>query len=144
MNPNNFDLDDDLLRELSKVGEDLEVHKRNEEIRRKRAEGGKLGGRPKKNNSKKKQINIKLSENEYLTILETAKAYKISPADLLRRSGLGVPLPDGKRNEILLEFRTNFKRIANIFRSDIWDENEKKYFKNELQKVIFLINENIK
>lgn len=143
MNAEDFDFSDQFLQELNQLDEQIKADNRKEEIRKKRAEGGKLGGRPKIDNSKKKQVNVKFSENDYLQVLEVANSYGMTLQDFIRRRSLDVPLRDGKRNEILLEYRTNFKRISNIFRKDIWTESEKKELKNELEEVIKLLQKNI-
>lgn len=143
MNADNFNFSEELLRELTQLDDQIKTDNRKEEIRKKRAEGGKLGGRPKIDNSKKKQVNVKFSENDYLQVSEVASSYGMTLQDFIRRRSLDVPLRDGKRNEILLEYRTNFKRISNIFRKDIWTESEKNELKTELEEVIKLIQKNI-
>ncbi|MEG0916612.1 MAG: hypothetical protein RSF68_06350 [Myroides sp.] len=143
MNEEYFDFSDDILRDLAQLDEQIRADNRKEEIRKKRAEGGKLGGRPKIDNSKKKQVNVKFSEKDYLQVSEVASSYGMTLQDFIRRRSLNVPLRDGNRNEILLEYRTNFKRISNIFRKDIWTENEKNELKTELEEVIKLIQKNI-
>lgn len=143
MNADDFDFSEELLRELTQLDDQIKTDNRKEEIRKKRAEGGKLGGRPKIDNSKKKQVNVKFSENDYLQVSEVASSYGMTLQDFIRRRSLDVPLRDGKRNEILLEYRTNFKRISNIFRKDIWTESEKNELKTELEEVIKLIQKNI-
>ena len=143
MNADNFDFSDELLRELNQLDDQIKADNRKEEIRKKRSEGGKLGGRPKIDNSKKKQINVKFSENDYLQVSEVANSYGMTLQDFIRRRSLDIPLRDGKRNEILLEYRTNFKRISNIFRKDIWTESEKNELKTELEEVIKLLQKNI-
>lgn len=143
MNTDDFELSEELLRELTQLDDQIKTDNRKEEIRKKRAEGGKLGGRPKIDNSKKKQVNVKFSEKDYLQVSEVASSYGMTLQDFIRRRSLNVPLRDGNRNEILLEYRTNFKRISNIFRKDIWTENEKNELKTELEEVIKLIQKNI-
>ena len=143
MNEEDFDFSEQFLQELIQLDEQIKADNRKEEIRKKRAEGGKLGGRPKIDNSKKKQVNVKFSEKDYLQISEVASSYGMTLQDFIRRRSLDVPLRDGKRNEILLEYRTNFKRISNIFRKDIWTESEKNELKTELEEVIKLIQKNI-
>lgn len=143
MNEEDFDFSEQFLQELIQLDEQIKADNRKEEIRKKRAEGGKLGGRPKIDNSKKKQVNVKFSEKDYLQISEVASSYGMTLQDFIRRRSLDVPLRDGKRNEILLEYRTNFKRISNIFRKDIWTESEKKELKTELEEVIKLLQKNI-
>lgn len=143
MSADDFDFSEELLRELTQLDDQIKTDNRKEEIRKKRAEGGKLGGRPKIENSKKKQVNVSFSENDYLQILKVAGSYGMTLQDFIRRRSLDVPLRDGKRNEILLEYRTNFKRISNIFRKDIWTESEKNELKTELEEVIKLIQKNI-
>lgn len=144
MNPDHPQLDDGLLQELQSLEEHIHAETRQQEIRKKRAEGGKLGGRPKKEGSLKKQINVKYSETDYLRITKAAEALKIKPAELIRRASLGQPVPDNERNEILKSYRGNFNRIANIFRSQIWGEAEKAELRKELRMVTRLIIEELK
>lgn len=129
---------------LKKLQEQFSESKRKEEIRKKRAEGGKKGGRPIVNKIRNIQKNIRLNEQEEKRIFEMAKAYGISESELFRRSALGVPMPNADRNKLLSEYRTNFSRISNIFRSDIWEWSEKEEFKTELKEVILLLKNHLK
>ena len=70
MNADDFDFSEELLRELTQLDDQIKTDNRKEEIRKKRAEGGKLGGRPKIDNSKKKQVNVKFSEYEQHHLLQ--------------------------------------------------------------------------
>ncbi|MEG1592482.1 MAG: hypothetical protein RR391_16595, partial [Chryseobacterium sp.] len=95
MNEEYFDFSDDILRDLAQLDEQIRADNRKEEIRKKRAEGGKLGGRPKIDNSKKKQVNVKFSEKDYLQVSEVASSYGMTLQDFIRRRSLNVPLRDG-------------------------------------------------
>lgn len=128
-----------LEKELLQLSQKIDEKSRKETIRKKRAEGGKLGGRPRAKIERKKQVNVGISENEYSKLSMVAEAHKITVPELFRRSAFQVPMPDGERNKILVEYRVNFSRISNIFRRDIWDEEEKNKFGRELNEVIFQI-----
>ncbi|MRM86533.1 hypothetical protein D1002_11785 [Riemerella anatipestifer] len=129
---------------LKKLQEQFSESKHKEEIRKKRAEGGKKGGRPIVNEVRNIQKNVRLNKFEEKKIFETSQAYGISISELFRRSALNVPMPDPERNKLLSEYRTNFSRISNIFRSDIWEWSEKEEFKSEIKKVIQLIRNHLK
>ncbi len=116
MNEKENPFSEDYLRKLQ---EQFSESKRKEEIRKKRAEGGKKGGRPIVNKIRNIQKNIRLNEQEEKQIFELAQEYGISESELFRRSALNIPMPDPERNKLLSEYRTNFARISNIFRSDI-------------------------
>ena len=141
MNEKENPFSEDYLRKLQ---EQFSESKRKEEIRKKRAEGGKKGGRPIVNKIRNIQKNIRLNEQEEKQIFELAKEYGISESELFRRSALNIPMPDPERNKLLSEYRTNFARISNIFRSDIWEWSEKEEFKKELKEVIQLLKNHLK
>lgn len=136
--------DDLLLQELTQLASEMEATSRKEEIRRKRAEGGKKGGRPVL--TKKREIKkfFRINEIEQKHISEVSSAWGVSESEYLRRCATGVPMPDAERNKILSMCHTHFKRISNIFRRDIWDEEEREQFKKELSEVIYLIKSNLK
>ena len=129
---------------IKKIEEQFLQSKRKEEIRKKRAEGGKKGGRPIVNKIRNIQKNIRLNEQEEKQVFELAQAYGISESELFRRSALSIPMPDQDRNKLLSEYRTNFARISNIFRSEVWEWSEKEEFKNELKDVIQLLKNHLK
>lgn len=141
MNEKENQFSEDYLRKLQ---EQFSESKRKEDIRKKRAEGGKKGGRPVVNKIRNIQKNIRLNEQEETQIFEIAQAYGISESELFRRSALNIPMPDPERNKLLSEYRTNFARISNIFRSEIWEWSEKEDFKNELKEVIQLLKNHLK
>lgn len=133
-----------LEEELSQLSAEMEQDARKEEIRRKRAEGGKKGGRPVL--TKKREIKkfFRINEIEQKHISEASSAWGVSESEYLRRCAAGVPMPDAERNKILSMCHTNFKRISNIFRRDIWDEPEKEHFMKELSEVMMLVKNNLK
>lgn len=128
-----------LEQELLELSQKMDDQKKKEITRKKRAEGGKLGGRPKAKIERKKQVNVGLSVNEYSKLSAVAEAHKITIPELFRRSAFQVPMPDSERNKMLVEYRVNFSRISNIFRRDIWDQEEKNKFRKELNEVILQI-----
>ena len=133
-----------LEEELLRLSAELEQDARREEIRRKRAEGGRKGGRPVL--TKKREIKkfFRINEIEQKHISEVSSAWGVSESEYLRRCATGVAMPDGERNKILSMCHTHFNRISNIFRRDIWDEGEKEQFRKELSEVIMLIKNNLK
>ncbi|WP_343643391.1 hypothetical protein [Chryseobacterium sp.] len=136
-----FQISSDDIAELERQYQESQ---RKAEIRKKRAEGGKKGGRPVLEKKRKIQKNIKFYETEILHLEAKARTYNISLTELIRRGALGIPMPDKERNILLSEYKTNFRRIANIFRSDKWNEEDKKVFKTELQEVISLIKKSLR
>ncbi len=144
MNNDNISFNESLLRELTQLSGEMQQKERKEEIRRKRAEGGKKGGRPVL--TKKREIKkfFRINEIEQKHITEVSEAWGVSESEYFRRCIMGVVMPDAERNKMLSEYHTNFKRIANIFRKDIWNENEKEHFKKELTEVIQLIKKNMR
>ena len=132
-----------LLDELNQLARQMEQQNRKEEIRKKRAEGGKKGGRPVL--TKKREIKkfFRINEIEQKHITEVSEAWGVSESEYFRRCTMGIVMPDAERNKLLSEYHTNFKRITNIFRKDIWDDNEKNDFKRELSEVINLIKKNL-
>ena len=134
---------DDLLKELEQLERVMNENQKKEEIRKKRAEGGKLGGRPILTKKRELQKNIKLNEIEKKKIEALAKTYGITESELFRRSALGISMPDPERNKILSQYKTHFSRISNFFKNDVWDENEKNDYKNELKEIIHLIKINL-
>ena len=139
----NQSFDNLLLQELNQLANEMETTSRKEEVRRKRAEGGKKGGRPvlTKKREIKKFFRINEIEQKHITI--ASEAWGVSESEYLRRCATGVPMPDAERNKILSACHTNFKRISNIFRRDIWDDSEKEHFISELAEVIQLVKKNI-
>lgn len=144
MNHEEIDFEALLEEELSQLSAELEQDARKEEIRRKRAEGGKKGGRPVL--TKKREIKkfFRINEIEQKHITEVSSAWGVSESEYFRRCAAGVPMPDAERNKILSMCHTHFKRISNIFRRDIWDDAEKEHFRKELSEVIMLVKNNLK
>lgn len=143
MNNKNIDFSEELLQELSRLSGDMEEEVRKESIRRKRADGGKKGGRPKLSRKREIKKFFRINEIEQKYISEVSSAWGVSESEYLRRCATGIPMPDGERNKILSACHTHFKRISNIFRRDLWDESEKEYFRKEILEVIKLIKNNL-
>lgn len=134
---------DSLLEELKQLAQQMEQQNRKEEIRRKRAEGGKKGGRPVLNKKREIKKFFRVNEIEEKHIKEVSEAWGVSESEYFRRCAMGIVMPDAERNKLLSEYHTNFKRISNIFRKDIWDEADKEFFKKELSEVIQLIKKKL-
>ena len=132
-----------LLDELNQLARQMEQQNRKEEIRRKRAEGGKKGGRPVLNKKRDIKKFFRINEIEEKHIKEVSEAWGVRESEYFRRCAMGIVMPDAERNKLLSEYHTNFKRISNIIKKDIWDEADKEYLKKELSEVIQLIKKNL-
>lgn len=144
MKNKNPGFDDLILQELTRLSGEMEENARKEKIRRKRAEGGKKGGRPVLTKNREIKKFFRINEIEQKHISEVSSSWGVSESEYLRRCAMGVPMPDAERNKILSMCHTHFKRISNIFRRDIWDEAEKEHFRKELSEVIMLIKNNLR
>lgn len=129
-------MSEDWLKEFEKWNQELIQKLESEELKNKYREWGKLGGRPKKEKVKSKKITIRVTEKEKEILQKKADKVGLSLAEFVRRSSLEIPLPDAERNKTLVEYRTNFKRLANHFRSGVWSDEEKKVFTDILKNTI--------
>lgn len=127
---------EDWIKDFEKWNEEL-IEKQKEEARKNQfREWGKLGGRPPKERKKNVTISIRVTEKEKEILQKKAEKADLSLAEFVRRSALEIPLPDPERNKTLVEYRTNFKRLANHFRSGVWTPAEKSKFTAELKDII--------
>lgn len=109
---------------------------------------GKLGGRPLKQKQKKSEkLLLSLTEEQLQKLEVKAKKYKLSPQDYLRHYIEQDREPDLERMakvRLLIEYRTNFARLSNYLKKEIWTADEKEKFKNELNDVVKLIERTLK
>ncbi|MGI9528011.1 MAG: hypothetical protein ACR2MS_12960 [Weeksellaceae bacterium] len=133
------------LEEIEKWNQELIVKSQKEKKKNQYREWGKLGGRPQKGKDKlseKMMLSLTVEQKRKLDLL--SKSFGIKPQELLRNLISNTEPRDPERNKILLEYRTNFKRISNHFKSGVWTLSEKKKFTSELNAVILLIENNLK
>lgn len=134
------------MEELYELFSTENVEKWEKEITRKERlrTYGKLGGRPLIGDSKKtEKITIRLSPKEKKQLKEKAEKSKLSLPEFFRRSAMEKPLPNADRNKVLLEYRTNFKRLSNFFSSSIWTIEERTKFKEEISHLISKIEQSL-
>ncbi len=97
---------------------------------------GKLGGRPKKDTTQNERITVRLTSLEKRKAEEKAEKLGVTLSEYCRRAIENKPFPDKERNLVLLEYRTNFSRLSNYFKRNIWSESEKSEFLKELRVLI--------
>lgn len=129
-------MDEDWMKKWQGYAEDFQKKQKEEERKNKLKEWGKLGGRPPKEKTKSVTISTRATEKQKEILKQKADKVELSLSEFLLRSGLNIPLPNAEKNKTLIEFRTNFKRIANHFRSNVWTPEEKKIYKTELDRII--------
>lgn len=132
------------MKEWQGYAEDFQKKQQEEERKNKLRAWGKLGGRPPKEKKKSVTISTRATEKQKEILKERADKVGLSLSEFLLRSALEIPLPNAERNKTLVEYRTNFKRIANHFRSNVWTPAEKEMFKSELNRVIKAIEKELK
>ncbi len=136
---------DKWLKELEKWNDDLREKEEKESLKRQYRSWGKLGGRPKKYSKKKsKKILLSLTETQMNKLQNMSDSYQIKIQEIIRNLIDFQKPVDAERNKILMEYRTNFKRISNHFKSNIWSDFDKEKFKNELRLIIQLIEKELK
>lgn len=136
---------DKLINEIEKWNQDLLDKSQKEKKKKQYREWGKLGGRPKKGSKKlteKMLVSLTLQHKNKLD--EISETFGLRPQELIRNLISNTQPRDPERNKILLEYRANFRRISNHFRSAIWTEAEKEKFTQELNDVIILIEKQLK
>lgn len=139
MNSNNW------LKDFEKWSQEILDKKENERKKNQYRERGKLGGRPKKyHNKKSKKILLSLTPIQKEILDKVSESYGIKPQELIRHLILNTTPKDAERNKILIEFRTNFRRISNHFKSNVWTNAEKEKYKSEINKIISLIENELK
>ena len=84
------------------------VNRQNQYIER-----GKLGGRPKSNAPRTKRLYLSFTPSEIKMLEERADKKKLKLTDYSRILLLEKQLPDYEKNDLLTEYGTNFRRIAN-------------------------------
>lgn len=107
-------------------------------------EWGKLGGRPKKINSKSERITLRFTPDEMEIIKKESVKNEISLTDYCRVILLNKTIPEREKNLTLIEYGNNFSRLSNFIRMGIFNQEEKGHFLAELDETIKGIKNSIK
>lgn len=107
-------------------------------------ERGKLGGRPKLNAPKSERLALRFTVSEMKKLQERADKKKLKLTDYSRLILLDKELPDYEKNIMLIEYATNFRRIANYMKKDMFTPEERKVLLTEIEAAIKGIRTQIK
>lgn len=107
-------------------------------------ERGKLGGRPKLNAPKSERLALRFTVSEIKKLQERADKKKLKLTDYSRLILLEKELPDYEKNIMLIEYATNFRRIANYMKKDMFTPEERKALLTEIEGAIKGIRTQIK
>ncbi len=105
---------------------------------------GRLGGRPKKDVTRTKVLSLRLTLDEYETLLEKSQKQNLHIAHYCRTILNEKPFPNVKQNKLLLQYAVNFTRISNFMKQGIFNEFEKQYLLDEIQTLITQLRKAVK
>ncbi len=115
------------------------VNRQNQYIER-----GKLGGRPKSNAPKTERLALRFTPSEMKILQNRADKKKLKLTDYSRFILLEKQLPDYEKNVMLMEYGTNFRRIANYMKKDMFSEKERADLLKEIEDTIKGIRTQVK
>lgn len=104
--------------------------------RNKYVERGKLGGRPKVSAPKSERLALRFTETEMKMLKEFAEKKKMKLTDYSRVILLEKRLPDYEKNIMLTEYATNFRRISNYMKREIFNAEERGLLLKEIEAAI--------
>lgn len=107
-------------------------------------ERGKLGGRPKLNAPKSERLALRFTIQEMKKLKETADKKNLKLTDYSRIILLDKELPDYEKNIMLTEYATNFRRIGNYMKKEIFTPEERAGLLKEIEEAIKGIKTQIK
>ena len=107
-------------------------------------ERGKLGGRPKSDAPKTERLALRFTPSEMKILQNRADKKRLKLTDYSRIILLDKQLPDYEKNVMLMEYGTNFRRIANYMKKDIFSEKERADLLKEIEDTIKGIRTQIK
>lgn len=107
-------------------------------------ERGKLGGRPKLNAPKSERLALRFTVQEMKKLKERADKKKLKLTDYSRIILLEKELPDYEKNIMLTEYATNFRRIGNYMKKEMFTEKERADLLKEIEDTIKGIKKQIK
>lgn len=99
-------------------------------------ERGKLGGRPKLNAPKSERLYLCFTPFEIKKLKERADKKNMKLTDYSRIILLDKELPDYEKNIMLTEYATNFRRIANYMKKEIFTPEERAGLLREIEEAI--------
>jgi hypothetical protein len=99
-------------------------------------ERGKLGGRPKVTAPKSERLALRFTVQEMKNLKERADKKKLKLTDYSRIILLEKELPDYDKNILLTEYATNFRRIANYMKKEMFTEKERADLLREIEDTI--------
>lgn len=107
-------------------------------------ERGKLGGRPKISEPKTERLALRFTPLEMKRLKERADKKKLKLTEYSRIILLEKELPDYEKNIMLTEYATNFRRIGNYMKKEMFTEKERADLLKEIEDTIKGIKTQIK
>jgi hypothetical protein len=107
-------------------------------------ERGKLGGRPKISEPKGERLALRFTTQEMKKLKERADKKKLKLTDYSRIILLEKELPDYEKNIMLTEYATNFRRIGNYMKKELFTEKERADLLKEIEEAIKGIKTQVK
>ena len=112
--------------------EDFEKVDRKNQFR----ERGKLGGRPKISTPKSERLALRFTVQEMKMLKGRADKKNLKLTDYSRLILLEKELPDYEKNILLTEYATNFRRIGNYMKKEMFSEKERADLLGEIEGAI--------
>lgn len=107
-------------------------------------ERGKLGGRPKISEPKSERLALRFTPVEMKKLKERADKKKLKLTDYSRIILLEKEIPDYEKNILLTEYATNFRRIGNYMKKEIFTPEERAELLREIEGAIKGIKAQVK
>lgn len=107
-------------------------------------ERGKLGGRPKISAPKSERLALRFTPAEMKILKERADKKKLKLTDYSRLILLEKELPDYEKNILLTNYATNFRRIGNYMKKEMFTEKERADLLKEIEEAIKGIKTQVK
>jgi hypothetical protein len=107
-------------------------------------ERGKLGGRPRLNTPKSERLALRFTVQEMKKLKERADKKKLKLTDYSRIILLEKEIPDYEKNILLTEYATNFRRIGNYMKREIFTPEERAGLLREIEEAIKGIKAQVK
>lgn len=107
-------------------------------------ERGKLGGRPKLSTPKSERLGLRFTPSEMKMLKERADKKKLKLTDYSRIILLEKEIPDYEKNIMLTNYATNFRRIGNYMKKEIFTPEERAGLLREIEEAIKGIKTQVK
>ncbi|SIS62939.1 hypothetical protein SAMN05421768_1167 [Chryseobacterium joostei] len=105
---------------------------------------GKLGGRSRSAAPKSERLGLRFTIQEMKMLKERADKKKLKLTDYSRLILLEKELPDYEKNIMLTEYATNFRRIGNYMKKEMFTEKERADLLGEIEEAIKGIKTQVK